>query len=290
MFSPMLIGERGRECAFGNHLQVAMPACLIVRLVGSRLGEIFLSVNLPTRNGRGPLTINYKKTYNLKKPGIFITLEGIDGTGKSTQHILLAQYLRKLGHKVRATREPGGTLVGEQIRGILLASKTRKLSPQAELLLMYSARAQHLEEVVRPALARGEIVVSDRFSDASMAYQGFGRQLGIQIVRAIDQVVCGKTKPDLTLVLDLSPRLALERAQGREVRHNSKHGRFELQGLGFHKRVRRGYLSIARNEPGRVKLIDANQNVAAVQDEIRRQVDLFLEKHSKRKRMANGKN
>lgn len=228
-------------------------------------------------------------TDNLRKTGIFITLEGIDGTGKSTQHILLAQYLSKLGHKVRATREPGGTLAGEQIRDILLASKTRKLSPLAELLLMYSARAQHLAEVVRPALARGEIVVSDRFSDASMAYQGFGRQLGIQIVRAIDQVVCGKTKPDLTLVLDLSPRLALKRAQRREVRHNSKHGRFELQGLDFHNRVRRGYLSIARNEPGRVKLIDANQNVAAVQDEIRRQVDQFLEKRTKRKRMAIGK-
>ncbi|HLY61635.1 MAG TPA: dTMP kinase [Terriglobia bacterium] len=223
----------------------------------------------------------------MKKAGIFITLEGIDGTGKSTQHRLLAQYLRKLGHKVRATREPGGTLVGEQIRDILLASKTRKLAPMTELLLMYSARAQHLEEAVRPALARGEIVVSDRFSDASMAYQGFGRQLGAQIVRAIDQVVCGKTKPDLTLVLDLSPRLALKRAQRREVRQNSKHGRFEVQGLAFHNRVRRGYLAIARSEPGRVKLIDANQTVAEVQEEIRRQVNRFLVRQEKR--MANGK-
>ncbi|HEV2352313.1 MAG TPA: dTMP kinase [Terriglobia bacterium] len=212
----------------------------------------------------------------MKKPGIFITLEGIDGTGKSTQHRLLAEYLRKGGHNVTATREPGSTLVGEQIRDILLASKTRKLAPLAELLLMYSARAQHLEEVVRPALARGEIVVSDRFSDASMAYQGFGRKLGATTVEAVDRIVCGTTKPDLTLLLDLSPRLALKRAHSREVRHNSKHGRFEVQGLSFHERVRRGYLAIARKEPGRVKLIHANQAVTEVQDEIRRQVDSFL--------------
>jgi dTMP kinase len=216
----------------------------------------------------------------LKRRGLFITLEGIDGTGKSTQHRLLAQYLRKRGHKVTATREPGGTLVGEQIRDILLSSKTRKLAPLAELLLMYSARAQHLGEVVRPALARGEIVVSDRFSDASMAYQGFGRELGAATVAAIDQIVCGKIKPDLTLLLDLSPRLALKRAHTREIRHNSKHGRFEVQGLRFHERVRRGYLTIAKKEPRRVKLIEADQSVASVQEDIRRQVDMVLAKRS----------
>lgn len=216
----------------------------------------------------------------MKTPGALITLEGIDGTGKSTQHHLLAQYLRKLGHKVTATREPGGTLVGEQIRDILLASKTGKLAAIAELLLMYSARAQHLEEVVRPALARGEIVVSDRFSDASMAYQGFGRKLGTSTVNAVDRIVCGEIKPDLTLLLDLSARVALKRAHRREIRRNSNHGRFEVQGLSFHERVRRGYLALAKKEPGRVKLVNANQTVATVQDEIRRQVDLFLEKRT----------
>jgi dTMP kinase len=216
----------------------------------------------------------------LKKHGLFITLEGIDGTGKSTQCRLLIQYLRERGYKVVATREPGSTHVGEQIRDILLASKTRRLAAIAELLLMYSARAQILEEVIRPALARGEILVSDRFSDASMAYQGFGRKLGAATVKAIDQIICGKTRPDLTLLLDLSPRVALKRAHSREVRRKSKHGRFEVQGLSFHERVRRGYLAIATKEPGRVKLVDANQTVAAVQKEIRRHVDLFLEKRT----------
>jgi len=218
----------------------------------------------------------------LKQRGIFITLEGIDGTGKSTQHRLLAGYLRKLGRKVTATREPGGTMVGEQIRDILLASKTRRLAPLAELLLMYSARAQHLEEVVRPALRHGQIVVSDRFSDASMAYQGSGRRLGTATVAAINRIVCDNIKPDLTLLLDLSPRLALKRAHSREIRQNSKHGRFEVQGLRFHERVRNGYLTIAKNEPRRVKMIDANQTVEMVQEEIRKLVDLFLARRRKK--------
>jgi dTMP kinase len=216
----------------------------------------------------------------LKRRGLFITLDGIDGTGKSTQHRLLAQYLAKCGYKVNATREPGGTRVGEQIRDILLASDTGKLAPLAELTLMYAARAQHLEEVVRPALRRGELVVSDRFSDASIAYQGYGRKLGAATVHAIDQIICGPTKPDLTLVLDLAPRIALARARGREVRQKSRHGRFEVQGLSFHERVRRGYLTIARQEPTRVKLINADRPVREVQAEIRNQVDLFLAKQA----------
>lgn len=215
----------------------------------------------------------------MKKRGLLITLEGIDGTGKSTQHRLLAHYLQECGYKVVATREPGGTRVGEQIRDILLASKTEKLAPLAELSLMYAARAQHLEEVVRPALARREIVVSDRFNDASMAYQGYGRRLGLATVRGIDQIVCGATQPDLTMLLDLSPHRALARARRREAKQKSKHGRFEVQGLGFHERVRHGYLSIARQDPERVKVIKADQSVAEVQAEIRTQVVLFLKKH-----------
>jgi dTMP kinase len=279
MFSSMLIGSVLRR---QRQLPVAIPACLIVRLVGDGLGDFLISAILEIDAGHGP-----RRNYALKKIGIFITLEGIDGSGKSTQHRLLAQYLRKRGHQVTATREPGGTMVGEQIRDILLASKTRKLAPVAELLLMYSARAQHLQEVVRPARARGEIVLSDRFSDASMAYQGYGRKLGEAAVSAIDRIVCGGTKPDLTLVLDLSPRLALKRARSRETQSKSQHGRFEVQGLRFHQRVRRGYLAIAKKEAARVKVIDANQSVAALQGEIRAQVDLLLAR--RRKRMANGK-
>ncbi|MCJ7504221.1 MAG: dTMP kinase [Acidobacteriia bacterium] len=212
----------------------------------------------------------------LKRRGIFITLEGIDGTGKSTQFRQLVKHLKRLGYRVRATREPGGTRVGEQVRAILLASRTQRLAPLAELALMYAARAQHLEEVVRPALARGEVVVSDRFNDASFAYQGSGRKLGVATVRAFDRVVCGETQPDLTIVLDLNPRVSLERAQGRERRRNSAHGRFEAEGLAFHARVRNGYLAIARQEPRRVKVVRSDRPVAEVQAEIRRLVGQFL--------------
>ncbi len=212
----------------------------------------------------------------MKRRGLFITLEGIDGTGKSTQHRLLVRYLRKLGHRVRATREPGGTRVGERVRGILLDSSTKRLASMAELALIYAARAQHLDEVVRPALHRGETVVSDRYNDASLAYQGYGRKLGVDTVRAFDQVVCGDAQPDLTIVLDLDPRAALARAQGREARRNSRRGRFEAQGRQFHARVRAGYLAIARQEPRRVKVVRADLPVALVQKDIRRLVDEFL--------------
>jgi dTMP kinase len=197
----------------------------------------------------------------MKRRGIFITLEGIDGTGKSTQFRLLVEELRRLRFPVVATREPGGTRTGERVRDILLASKTGNLAPLAELALMYAARAQHVDEVVRPALKRGEIVVSDRYNDSSFAYQGYGRKLGVEVVRAFDRAICGTTQPDLTIVLDLSPRAAILRAMGRETRQRSRHGRFEAQGLAFHNRVRRGYLEIAKREPGRVKVVNANRPV-----------------------------
>jgi dTMP kinase len=212
----------------------------------------------------------------LKRRGLFITLEGIDGTGKSTQFRLLVRYLRRRGRTVAATREPGGTKVGEQVRSILLASKTGKLAPLAELALIYAARAQHLEQVVRPSLARGEIVVSDRYNDASFAYQGYGRKLGVETVRALDRIVCGATQPDLTIGLDLEPRRALARAHGREARRNSRRGRFEAQGLAFHRRVRQGYLEIAGSAPHRVKVVSADQSVTEIQAAIRHLVDKFL--------------
>jgi dTMP kinase len=218
----------------------------------------------------------------LKRPGLFITLEGIDGTGKSTQYRLLLNYLKKCGYSVCATREPGGTRVGERIRSILLDSSTKKMSALAELALMYAARAQHLEEVVRPALARGQTVLSDRFNDASMAYQGYGRKLGTKIVRALDRIVCGMTQPDLTLVLDLGPEVALKRAQGRELRRNSRRGRFEAESLKFHERVRRGYLAIAHQEPKRVKVVKAGRPVNEVQLEIRKLVVELLNKRRTR--------
>jgi dTMP kinase len=220
----------------------------------------------------------------LQRYGIFITLEGMDGAGKSTQVRGLVQHLRNLGYAVRATREPGGTRVGERIRSILLASATRKLAPLAELALIYAARAQHLEEVVRPALARGEVVVSDRYNDASLAYQGYGRELGVEVVGAFDRAVCGDIQPNLTIVLDLDPRISLARARGRETRRNSRRGRFEAQGLRFHERVRAGYLAIAARDPRRVKVVQADRPPGEVQTEVRRIVDEFLGRRRKARR------
>ncbi len=223
----------------------------------------------------------------MRHRGALITLEGIDGTGKSTQLRLLSGYLRKRGYRLCLTREPGGTRVGERVRDILLASRTDALTHLAELALMYAARSQHLVEVVKPALARGEVVVSDRFNDASFAYQGYGRKMDLETVRAFDRVVCGTVQPDLTVVLDLDPRTALGRARGRETRRNSRHGRFEAQGLAFHRRVRRGYLEIARREPKRVRIVRADRPISEVQAEIRQIVDEFLARHRRLHRVRD---
>jgi dTMP kinase len=241
----------------------------------------------------------------VKRSGLFITLEGIDGSGKSTQLRRLAGYLRRRGYRLCVTREPGGTYIGEQIRRVLLlsprmavrtegmtltkakesvrGSRHKQLTAWAELALMYAARAQHLEEVVRPALVRGEVVLSDRFNDASFAYQGYGRRIGTLAVHALDRIICGSTQPDLTLLLDMAPRLALQRATTRENRSRSRSNRFEIAGLRFHERVRRGYLATARREPHRVKVVDANRPVDEVQRDIRRLVDTFLARRKESK-------
>ena len=229
------------------------------------------------------------------KRGIFITFEGTDGTGKTTQFRLLVRHLRRRGYKVLTTHEPGGTSVGRHIRRILLSGRAQgpsspakrkgetSLAPTAlvELALMYADRAQDVEEVIRPALARGEIVISDRYNDSSFAYQGYGRGLGAATVQALDKIICGKTQPDLTLVLDVEPRQALGRARRRERRRRSARGRFEAQGLRFHKRVREGYLTLARREPRRVKIIRADRTIDETQSEIRQWVDEFLARRIK---------
>ena len=214
--------------------------------------------------------------FKTMKPGIFITFEGLDGTGKSTQLRRAVQYLRKLGHRVLVTREPGGTRTGERIRDILLASKNEKLTPLTELTLMYAARAQLLEERVRPALGRGDVVVSDRYNTASFAYQGYGRGLGAAKVRAFDSVICGTTQPDLTIILDLDPERAIGRVRQRETPRRSRLDRIEAQGLTFHRRVRAGYLAIARKAPRRIKVLPADQPIGELQRQIRALIDQLL--------------
>ena len=221
--------------------------------------------------------------------GLFITFEGIDGTGKSTQLSRAVRYIRKCGHRVLVTREPGGTRTGERIRELLLASKTGKLAPLAELALMYAARAQLLEERIRPALARGAIVVSDRYNTASFAYQGYGRGLGTPAVRAFDRVICGTTQPDMTIILDLDPERARGRALERDSQKRSRLDRIEAQGLAFHKRVRAGYLAIARSVPERIKLVPADQSIEELQRQIRELIKPLLAGREQNSRLATRK-
>ncbi len=196
--------------------------------------------------------------------GRFITVEGIEGVGKSTNLSFVANELRRAGHAVVESREPGGTALGERIRDLLLSPDTR-IAPLTELLLMFAARAAHLEEVIRPALLSGKWVVCDRFTDASHAYQGGGRGLPAATIDTLASLVQGDLRPDLTLLLDAPLKVAEERQAGRGHRD-----RFEQESLAFFSRVQKAYLDLAAREPGRVRLIDAGRPLAAVQEEIRR--------------------
>ena len=199
----------------------------------------------------------------MSRRGKFITIEGLDGTGKSTQMRRLAAVLRHAGHKVVETREPGGTPTAEKIRRVLLDSGTAGLAPLAEMALMFGARAQHIAEVIEPALASGSIVLCDRFTDSTEAYQGSGRKLGSEPVRELHRVLCGNLHPDLTILLDSNPHASLSRARRRNKRVSKASGRshdenrFEQETRSFFARVRDGYAAIARREPGRVVMIDA---------------------------------
>lgn len=196
--------------------------------------------------------------------GRFITVEGIEGVGKSTNLSFVANELRRAGHAVVESREPGGTPLGERVRELLLSPETR-IAPLTELLLMFAARAAHLDEVIRPALGSGKWVVCDRFTDASHAYQGGGRGLPTATIDTLATLVQGDLRPDLTLLLDAPLKVAQERQAGRGHRD-----RFEQESAEFFARVRKVYLDLAARDPGRVRLIDAARPLGEVQDDIRR--------------------
>ncbi len=202
--------------------------------------------------------------------GRFITLEGIEGVGKSTNLEFVAGYLAQRGRRVVVTREPGGTPLGERIRELLLDPVT-SLPPMSELLLMFAARAAHLEQVVRPALAGGEWVVCDRFTDATYAYQGGGRGLPAQKIQWLEQIVQGELRPDLTILLDASPQVARQRQTGRGAPD-----RFEREAEAFFARVRATYLMRARAEPGRFRVIGADRALGEVRADLRQALDTFL--------------
>ncbi|MBZ5654652.1 MAG: dTMP kinase [Acidobacteriia bacterium] len=194
--------------------------------------------------------------------GKFITFEGLDGSGKSTQIEKLARSLRAHGVSVTVTREPGGTTTGEKIREVILHSATAGLSPLAEMALMFASRAQHIHEVILPALAEGRVVLCDRFTDSTEAYQGGGRRLGSKPVLHLHEILCGNLQPDLTILLDNEVSFSVERARRRNRKHKNSRSdkdenRFEQESRAFFGRVRGTYLAIAAREPNRVQVINA---------------------------------
>ncbi|MBI2679192.1 MAG: dTMP kinase [Candidatus Koribacter versatilis] len=203
--------------------------------------------------------------------GKFITIEGLDGCGKSTQLERLAVALRKQGMNVVTTREPGGTAIGEKVRAVLLDSRTAGLDPWAELALMFAARAQHIAEVIRPALERGKFVLCDRFTDSSEAYQGGGRQLGSEPVLTLHRTLCGGLQPDLTILMDSDVAASVERARRRNQQNPGQQhdeNRFESESRAFFERVRGTFLAIAEREPQRVAVVNARRQPDPVSEEI----------------------
>lgn len=207
---------------------------------------------------------------NSTKPGRFITFEGLDGCGKSTHVDLLAAVLREEGLQVVATREPGGTPIGERVRAVLLDSRTEGLAPLTELALMFASRAQQLAQVIRPALAEGAWVLCDRYTDSSEAYQGAGRQLGTESVLSVHRVLCQDLWPDLTILLDSDVSASVARARRRNERNAEQvdENRFERENRAFFERVHHAYREIARREAQRVVTVDARRPVEAVHQDI----------------------
>jgi dTMP kinase len=188
--------------------------------------------------------------------GIFISFEGIEGTGKSTQAKLLQQSLVGLGYEVILTEEPGGTLISLRIREILLSVDHTNMKPLTELLLYNAARSQHIEEVILPALNRGAVVITDRFTDSTFAYQGYGRGIDPDLLEAIDKIATNGLRPDITMLLDLDVETGLKRN-----RRINKTDRLELEDVEFHERVRKGYHELAAKEPERIKVLDASSGI-----------------------------
>jgi dTMP kinase len=213
---------------------------------------------------------------NSKERGRFITVEGIEGVGKSTNLGFVASELRRAGRAVLETREPGGTALGERIRELLLSPDSR-IEPLTELLLMFAARAAHIDEVIRPALSSGQWVVCDRFTDASHAYQGGGRGLPAGIIDTLAGIVQGDLSPDLTLLLDAPLAVSAERQSGRGMRD-----RFEQESGEFYARVRQAYLDRAARDPGRIRLINAARPLGEVQDDIRQALVALGQKFSEK--------
>jgi dTMP kinase len=203
--------------------------------------------------------------------GKFISFEGIEGTGKSTQARLLQQSLLGLGYEVILTEEPGGTLISLRIREILLSVDHMNMKPLTELLLYNAARAQHIEEVILPALNRGAVVITDRFTDSTFAYQGYGRGIDLKLLGSIDKIATNGLRPDITMLLDLDVETGLKRN-----RRINKTDRLELEDVEFHQRVRKGYHELAAKEPERIKVLDASGGIEELNIVIANMISDFI--------------
>jgi dTMP kinase len=204
--------------------------------------------------------------------GFFISFEGGEGCGKTTQVNRLAKCLTALGHKVVTTREPGGTPEAETIRDLIVQRNTGAWAPFEECLLLYAARLSHVDTVIKPALAKGKIVISDRFIDSTLAYQGYGRGADIKKIEALNDLVLGGFKPDMTFIMDIDPKIGLARSNRRlaaeELKLKQSEDRFESMEMEFHERLRRGFLDIAKSNPDRCHLIDASRDLDVIESEI----------------------
>ncbi|MBM4136024.1 MAG: dTMP kinase [Nitrospira sp.] len=197
------------------------------------------------------------------KKGTFISFEGIEGSGKSTQARLLYEYLEGKGFEVILTEEPGGTQIGLKIREILLSLEYREISSMTELLLYNASRFQHIQEVILPAIQRGAIVITDRFSDSTVAYQGYGRGIDLNLIDSLDRISTKNLRPDITILLDVDVEIGLKRNRGIQ-----KTDRLELEDIEFHKKVRKGYFEIAAKESERIKVISASESIEAIHSQI----------------------
>jgi len=205
--------------------------------------------------------------------GIFISFEGIEGTGKSTQAGLLAEYLKGKGYGVTLTAEPGGTPISLKIRELLLSTESAGMDPLTELLLYNAARVQHIKEIITPSLLRGDVVITDRFSDSTMAYQGYGRGIDPKLIDSLDFIATGRLRPHLTVLLDVAVETGLKR--NRKI---NKSDRLELEDVPFHERVRKGFINIAAKEQDRIKLFDCSGSIEAVHKEVAGAVQAFLDR------------
>jgi dTMP kinase len=205
---------------------------------------------------------------SVQKRGLFLTFEGMDGSGKTTQMHRLAARLRARGRTVLETTEPGGPPIAMKIRRILLDSANQELCPSTELLLYFAARAQNVDEWILPALERGEIVLSDRFTDSSLVYQGYGRGLGAEAVMALDKIACRGLKPDLTILVDVDAEASLARARARNIAEPHPETRMDDQSLDFHRKVYDAYHALAAAEPDRVRLVNGRNDMDAIEREV----------------------